>query len=50
MAGEAEDALVLPPLAPGTELTMENYGEAKSAIEHLTRELAGARRTSAAPA
>src|SRR6476469_7598769 len=41
VAGEAEDALVLPPLAPGTELTMDNYGEAKSAIEHLTRELAG---------
>src|SRR6478735_10503611 len=36
VAGEAEDALVLPPLAPGTELTIDNY-EAKSAIEHLTR-------------
>ncbi len=41
VAGAAEDAPVLPPLAPGTELTMENYGEAKSAIEHWTRELAG---------
>ena len=41
VAGQAEDALVLPPLAPGTELTVDNYGEAKSAIEHLTRELAG---------
>ena len=41
VAGEAEDAQMLPPLAPGTELTMDNYGEAKSAIEHLTRELAG---------
>lgn len=41
VAGAAEDAQVLPPLAPGTELTMDNYGEAKSAIEHWTRELAG---------
>ena len=41
VAGAAEDAPVLPPLAPGTELSMANYGEAKSAIEHWTRELAG---------
>ena len=41
VAGAAEDAPVLPPLAPGTELSMDNYGEAKSAIEHWTRELAG---------
>ena len=41
VAGAVEDAQVLPPLAPGTELSMDNYGEAKSAIEHWTRELAG---------
>ena len=41
VAGAAEDAHVLTPLAPGTELTTDNYGEAKSAIEHWTRELAG---------
>ena len=41
VAGAAEDAPVLTPLAPGTELTMDNYGEAKSAIEHWTRELSG---------
>ena len=41
VAGAAEDARVLPPLVPGTELTMDNYGDAKSAIEHWTRELAG---------
>lgn len=41
VAGAAETAELLPPLAPGTELTMDNYGEAKSAIEHWTRELAG---------
>jgi hypothetical protein len=40
VAGAAEDATVLPPLAPGTELTMENYGEAKSAIEKLALTLA----------
>jgi nucleoside-diphosphate-sugar epimerase len=38
--GAAEDADVLPPLAPGTELTMENYGEAKSAIEQWALGLA----------
>jgi nucleoside-diphosphate-sugar epimerase len=41
VADAAEDAQLLPPLAPGTELTMDNYGEAKSAIELWTRELAG---------
>ena len=39
--GAAEDAELLPPLAAGAGLTMDNYGEAKSAIEHWTRELAG---------
>jgi len=39
--GAAEDAAVLAPLDPGTEATMENYGEAKSAIERSTAELAG---------
>ncbi len=39
--GTAEDAVVLPPLPAGTPATMENYGAAKSAIEHLTLELAG---------
>ncbi len=33
------DAGVPAPLAPGTELSAGNYGEAKSAIEHWTREL-----------
>lgn len=41
VAGAAEDARLLPPLPAGTTLTMENYGEAKSAIEHWTGELAG---------
>jgi nucleoside-diphosphate-sugar epimerase len=41
VAGAAEDAALLPPLAAGTGLTMDNYGEAKAAIEHRTRELAG---------
>lgn len=41
VAGAAEDAQVLPPLAPGTALTMENYGDAKSAIEQWARALAG---------
>ncbi|MGO4120636.1 NAD-dependent epimerase/dehydratase family protein [Arthrobacter sp. YAF16] len=41
--GTAEDAAVLAPLAAGIEATMENYGEAKSAIEQLTTELAGDR-------
>ncbi len=31
---------MLAPLAPGTEATMENYGEAKSAIERSTADLA----------
>lgn len=39
--GAAEDAELLPPLAAGATLTLDNYGEAKSAIEHWTRELAG---------
>jgi nucleoside-diphosphate-sugar epimerase len=39
--GAAEDAEVLPPLAAAAGLTTDNYGEAKSAIEHWTRELAG---------
>lgn len=43
VAGAAEDAEVLPPLAPDTALTSENYGEAKSAIEGWTAELAGGR-------
>ncbi|MDQ0849853.1 2'-hydroxyisoflavone reductase [Arthrobacter sp. B3I9] len=41
VAGAAEGAELLPPLAAGTGLTMDNYGEAKAAIEHRTRELAG---------
>ena len=41
VAGAAEDAQVLPPLAPGTALTMENYGDAKSAIEQWAHALAG---------
>ena len=43
VAGADEDAAVLAPLAPGTELSAENYGEAKAAIEHWTAELAGDR-------
>ena len=43
VAGAAEDAGVLAPLAPGTELSAGNYGEAKAAIEHWTTELAGDR-------
>lgn len=39
--GAAEDAAVLAPLAPGTELTTGNYGEAKAAIEQWTAQLAG---------
>lgn len=39
--GMAEDDAVLPPLPAGAPASMENYGAAKSAIEHLTRELAG---------
>ncbi len=38
--GAAEDASVLPPLAAGTEAAPENYGEAKSAIESATADLA----------
>lgn len=41
--GAAEDAAVLAPLAPGIEATMENYGEAKSAIERSTADLAAGR-------
>ncbi|WP_426978308.1 NAD-dependent epimerase/dehydratase family protein [Pseudarthrobacter sp. O4] len=41
VAGAAEDAAVLPPLAAGAVLTMDTYGEAKSAIEQWTQELAG---------
>ena len=41
VAGADEDAGVLAPLAPGTELSTGNYGEAKAAIEHWTTELAG---------
>ncbi|HEX9228667.1 MAG TPA: epimerase [Arthrobacter sp.] len=43
VAGAAEDAGVLAPLPPGTELNAGNYGEAKAAIEHWTTELAGDR-------
>lgn len=39
--GAAEDAGLLPPLAAGTVFSPENYGEAKSAIEQATTELAG---------
>jgi len=42
-AGAAENAETLAPLAPGTELSAGNYGEAKAAIEHWTAELAGDR-------
>ena len=41
VAGAGEDAAVLAPLPPGTELSAGNYGEAKAAIEHWTTELAG---------
>ncbi|MEC5179552.1 NAD-dependent epimerase/dehydratase family protein [Arthrobacter sp. CG_A4] len=41
VAGAGEDAAVLEPLAAGTEPGAGNYGEAKSAIERWTRELAG---------
>lgn len=41
--GAAEDADVLAPLPAGTEPTLEYYGEAKSAIEQSTAELAGGR-------
>ena len=41
--GAAENAEILAPLAPGTELSAGNYGEAKAAIEHWTTELAGDR-------
>lgn len=34
--GAAEDAALLPPLPPGTESTVENYGESKVAIEQAT--------------
>ncbi len=34
--GTAEDAALLPPLAPGTASTPENYGESKAAIEQAT--------------
>lgn len=40
VAGAGEDAPVLPPLAPGTALTPENYGEAKSALEQWAAGLA----------
>ncbi|MHA7221585.1 NAD-dependent epimerase/dehydratase family protein [Arthrobacter sp. RHLT1-20] len=43
VAGAAEDAAVLEPLAAGTEPSAGNYGEAKSAIERWTGELAGDR-------
>lgn len=39
--GAAEDAALLPPLADGAGRGLDTYGEAKSAIEHRTRELAG---------
>ena len=41
--GAAEDDAVLAPLPAGIPATAENYGEAKSAIERLTTELAGGR-------
>ena len=41
--GAAEDDAVLAPLAPGAEATPETYGEAKSAIERSTAELATGR-------
>jgi 2'-hydroxyisoflavone reductase len=39
--GSGEDAALLAPLAPASPLTAENYGEAKSAIEHVTADIAG---------
>ncbi|XAS69538.1 NAD-dependent epimerase/dehydratase family protein [Micrococcaceae bacterium Sec5.7] len=39
--GATEGAGLLPPLEKGTEFTPENYGEAKSAIEQATTDLAG---------
>ena len=36
--GAAEDAVLLPALAPGTPSTAENYGESKAAIEGATLE------------
>ena len=41
VSGAAEDAAVLAPLAADLEPTPERYGEAKSAIERSTAELAG---------
>ena len=41
--GVDESAGLLPPLAPGTAFAPENYGEAKSAIEHHATALAGAK-------
>jgi len=41
--GAAEDAPLLQPLPTETESTAENYGESKSAIEHETLRVAGAR-------
>lgn len=41
--GAGEDAALLPPLAPGTALSAENYGEAKSAIEFHATTIAGAK-------
>jgi nucleoside-diphosphate-sugar epimerase len=39
--GAAEDAALLPALAPGTPSTPENYGESKAAIEAATLTAAG---------
>jgi 2'-hydroxyisoflavone reductase len=39
--GAAEDAVLLPELAPGTPSTPENYGESKTAIERATLTAAG---------
>lgn len=36
-----EGAALLPPLTPGTVLAAENYGEAKSAIEHYATDVTG---------
>jgi 2'-hydroxyisoflavone reductase len=41
--GAGEDAALLPPLAPGTAVSAENYGEAKSAIERHATTVAGAK-------
>jgi nucleoside-diphosphate-sugar epimerase len=38
--GEDESAGLLPPLTPGTAAAPENYGEAKSAIEHYAATIA----------